>query len=131
MQQGLAETQLDKYLETGLYDMGFEITPRKLSTSKSYLGTISIDDDYRIQVIPPKERFKANDPLSQTDYIEWLTNYMKFYLIANLSNDEFNAFHIDIMGKCLSTQSDIVNLLNSLHAETILARIRGLQNGTI
>jgi len=118
--------QLEKYLNTGLFDQGFEIYPAKNKPSKNCFGLITFDDDYKIKVISPSIKYIAENPLSKKDYSIWLENYIKFYLIANLTNDELKNFYNEIKGEKINKESDIINFIIELKIETILEKIKSL-----
>lgn len=115
--------QLKKYLDTALFDKGFEIYPSKKQASKTYLGLVSIDDDYKIVVKNPKDKYKSQKGLSRQDYIRWLNNYIKFYLIANITNDELNNYYRE--HKCqISTPNDIVEFVSNLSIVEIINKVK-------
>jgi len=117
--------QLGKYLDTGLFDMGFEIHPSKTKPAADYLGLITFGADFRLEVIPPKEQYIVSQglSLSKTEYIDWLINYMKFYLLANLTNDELSEFYYELNNSRISSQADIIRFVAKMDVETLLNRI--------
>lgn len=119
--------QLEKYLNTGLFDQGFEIHPAKTKPSKEYFGLITLDADFKIKITLPESKYSTVNPLSKDEYITWLENYIKFYLIANLTNDELKSFHLDIKGEEINKESDLVNFIVGLNIETILEKIKSLK----
>ena len=118
--------QLEKYLGTGLFDKGFEIHPSKSSPAENYFGLITFDKDFKITVSSPNDRFVSKNPLSKEDYIKWLENYIKFYLIANFTNDELKEFYLNIRGSSLNKESDLVDFVLSIDIEKILIKIKQL-----
>lgn len=118
--------QLEKYLETGLFDKGFEIHPSKSSPAENHFGLITLNESFKIKIIFPKDRYLSKNPLSKADYIQWLENYIKFYLIANFTNDELKEFYLNIMGSSLNKESDLVNFVLSIDVEEILINIKQL-----
>lgn len=123
--------QLDKYLATHLFDEGFEIHPFKKETSSPYVGLVTIDDCMKLKVIIRMEVKKfTND--RQNDYFQWLTNYIKYYLIANLTNDEFNDFFLKKTKNPISSRESIVNFINGLEFDEILTEIsKVINNGSV
>jgi len=123
--------QLDKYLATHFFDEAYEIHPFKKMPSSSYVGLVTIDDEMMIKVILKKETRKfTND--QQRYYFSWLTNYVKYYLIANLTNDELNAFYRQNTGNAISSRESIIKFINGLDFEEILAEIkRVIADGSI
>lgn len=125
-ERAVAVNQLKKYLNTDLFDIGIEIHPNQTKPTTKYLGLITIDSNYKIALINPSEKYEAELPLSKDDYIKWLNNYMKFYLMANFSNDEFDAFYYETFRKHISSQRDIVTFVTSISITSILNKIRTL-----
>jgi hypothetical protein len=123
--------QLEKYLNTGLFDVGFEIHPSKAKPGADYFGLVTLDSSYKITVIPPNSKYIPQKILSKPKYIAWLTNYMKFYLLANFTNDELNQFYFETKGRHISSQSDIVDFVTSMDMDTILNKVKVLCNGIV
>lgn len=118
--------QLEKYLDTGLFDQGFEIHPAKVKSSKDYFGLISLNDDFGLTVTPPATTYTAKNPLSRNEYKIWLVNYIKFYLISNLTNDELKQFYFEFKNENINKESDLVNFVLALDMEVILNKIKSL-----
>jgi len=118
--------QLEKYLNTGLFDQGFEIHPAKMKPSKDFFGLITLDDNFRIKVTLPKSKYVANDVLSREEYVMWLGNYIKFYLISNLTNDELKRFYSETKGEEINKESDLVNFVLEIEIDNILEKIKSL-----
>lgn len=118
--------QLEKYLDTGLFDAGFEIHPSKAKPGSDYFGLVTLDSNQRIKVMPPKSKYIPRQVLSRTEYITWLINYMKFYLLANLTNDELNQFYIETNGRPLSSQADIIDFVTSMDISVLLDKVKVL-----
>lgn len=117
-------TQLLKYLATGLFDYGFEIHPSKTAPAQNFFGLLSLNEKFEIVFYPPKSEFKTEGGYSRDDYQEWLKNYMKFYLLANLTNDEFNEFFRSETGKQISGQKDIIDFACGISTSDIIAKIK-------
>jgi len=118
--------QLEKYLETGLFDKGFEIHPSKSSPAKDCFGLVTFDKDFKIIVSPPRNKYISNKTLSKKNYIQWLENYIKFYLIANFTNDELKEFYLNMTGSSLNKESDLVDFVLNIDIEKILIKIKEL-----
>ena len=119
-------TQLIKYLDTGLFDFGFEIHPAKTEPARKDFGLFSIDTDYQIVFNPPREQYVGHNTHSKSDYEHWLGNYMKFYLMANLTNDEFDTFFVERQGRKIGGQADIVMFVCGLSIEEVITKVKGL-----
>jgi len=118
--------QLNKYLKTGLFDEGYEIHPSKVKPAEKYFGLIYIDTDYKLRIIQPEAQFINNSKLSKNSYLEWLTNYMKFYLLANFTNDELDDLYHATTGSSISSQADIVDFGTKLGIDFLLNAIKDL-----
>lgn len=118
--------QLEKYLNTGLFDQGFEIHPAKAKPSKDYFGLISLDADFKIKITLPVTTYTAENPLSREEYTIWLGNYIKFYLISNFTNDELKQFYFELKSEEINKESDLVSFVLELETEAILEKIKSL-----
>ena len=123
--------QLDKYLKTGLYNEGFELHPSKLRASKSDFNLFTIDSSYKIQIIQRTSKTQFVDKKNQKEYQNWLLNYIKYYLIANLTNDEFNDFYLKVNKRKISSLADIINFVNNLSYKQIIEKIEEASNGSV
>jgi hypothetical protein len=118
--------QLEKYLNSGLFDQGFEIHPAKAMPSQNYFGLISLDFDFKIKKTLPAIKFEAENPLSRVDYTIWLSNYIKFYLISNFTNDEIKKFYLESNGESMNKESDLVSFILKLETKVILEKLNSL-----
>lgn len=122
--------QLDKYLKTKLFDEGLMISNKK-QEEVDYLGKLLINKNYRIKIIKPKTNISTKLQ-RQLKYKDWLRNYIKFYLIANLTNDEFNKFYKKRLNSKISNKEDIVKFIKIISVKDILNEInKVIKNGTI
>lgn len=116
--------QLSKYMNTGLFTEGYEIHPNKKMPTTDSFGLINIDSNYYINVKKPNIRydvpFSAYDP---EKYSEWLNNYFKFYLLANLTTDELGCFAQNQIGSVINNTSDLVTLVSNSSFATIYKQI--------
>jgi len=116
-------SQLEKYLDTGIFDFGIEINPSRSNASKEYFGLLTLDSNFNIVYKAPKDIYKSDGKFSKEKYIEWLNNYMKYYAVANLTNDEFQSYFFDTFGRPISSKQDISNFINNQSMSDILKRI--------
>lgn len=123
--------QLEKYLKTELYNEAFELHPSKCQASKPDFNLFTIDNSYKLKIIQRTSKTQFVDRKKQKEYQNWLLNYTKYYLIANLTNDEFNEFYLEINKKKISSLADIVTFVNNLSYEQILKKIKEVSNGII
>lgn len=129
----IMDTQIKKYLDTGLFDWGIELHPNKKLPTANDRGILTLSDDYLIKFIPPKENYISNNTkYSKLEYIKWLENYMKFYLISNLTNDEFNDLFQLKTGCPIDSQESLIRFVNMLSPKDILLYIENItKNGII
>lgn len=120
------EKQLNKYLASKLFNYGIEIHPSKLCASDASFGLLNINNASYLQYIEPTLENKLLDIKHQSEYKNWLKTYFKLYLIANLSNNEFQSFYKEIVGNSISTNSDISTFVSDLSFELILDKLKNL-----
>lgn len=118
--------QLEKYLNTGLFKAGYEMHPNKQAPTKSCFGMLNINDDYSVRVIPPSEEYSeyGDDILNLDDYIIWFENNLKFYIIANLNNEELKAFIENQKPKGKYNQQKIAEVVTKTNIDTIVNYIK-------
>lgn len=112
--------QLNKYLKTNLFDFGLEIHPFKKKASEDYLGIFTLNKEYEMTFIGPKAKYPTQNGFTKKKYEHWLNNYMKFYVLANLSNDEFNQYFMKVTNKSISSKKDIVQFVENQSMDQIL-----------
>jgi hypothetical protein len=121
--------QLLKYLDTGLFDFGFEIHPFKDKPAQNFFGLLSLDENFEIVFYPPEAEYVGAGEYSKETYQNWLTNYMKFYLLANFTNDEFNVLYQSKTGKQISSQKDIIDFVCGISTAEIITKLNEVING--
>ena len=121
------EKQLNKYLTSKLFNYGIEIHPSKNNASNNSFGLLNIDINYYLKYTKPKIKSNIIDVKFQSEYKKWLKTYVKLYLIANLSNSEFQSFYFEVAGSLISTKSDISTFVVNLSFETILDKLKVLK----
>lgn len=130
----IMDAQLRKYLDTGLFDWGLEIHPNKSAATDNDRGMFSLDNNLKISFTAADRQYdfsKCSTQLSKSEYITWLENYMKFYLIANFTNDELNAFYWQNTGENISDQYTLAEFVKGVSAKEIINQIEISENGTI
>lgn len=122
----IMKKQLEKYLNTGLYKYGIELHPDKKVASTPEFGLISFTEEHKILINVPEQYIEIeNEKYDKEEYYEWLSEYMKFYLIANLYNDELNDFYMSKMKRKMGSTSDIVELLRKCTLDEIIDAVMG------
>lgn len=118
----IMEKQIQKYVNTGFFDYAIEIHPSKIQSTKGGFGLLTLDKNNTIKFYPPTLKYSVN--ANQKKYVNWLENYMKYYLIANFNNDEFFNFISKFTDFKISTQDEIINIINSIKIDNILQEVK-------
>lgn len=118
-------SQLEKYLKTGLFYKGYEIHPDKSSATKNYYGMFNIDKNFKMTLKEPEQIYKSiNMGVNYLEYINWLTNYLKLYILSNFNNTELIDFINKIEPKCKYNQEKIIKVTNDLSIKEIISAIK-------
>ena len=75
--------QLERYILVHLCDKAYAVLYDERDLLTDHFGLICINDEYLLRVKEAKKPLKVNRQMQKADQI-WLTNYAKFYLLANL-----------------------------------------------
>lgn len=121
--------QLIKYLDSGLFNMGFEIHPSKEKPILDTFGLFGIDPlTYKIRFTPPSNSYTVKNKIySRKGYYEWLANYVKFHLIANFTNDELIEYYQKITKSANLNQAELVSFVCNLNTNELLIEILKLK----
>ncbi len=117
-------SQLMKYWDTGLYDEGYEIHPSKKQSTENKFGMIHIDDDYSIVVNMPETFPESKKTFDKKAYCNWLNIYMKLYLLANLTNDELNAFVYKVSSHPFTSYEQLISVIEKTSIEEIMNQFK-------
>lgn len=82
-------SQIKKYIDREIFDEAVEIIPHKKDISE-YAGLINFNEDGK--VVFNMLRKQKVDKFSQESYINWLIDYMKYYILASYTDEEFIFF---------------------------------------
>jgi len=110
--------QIKKYLKHGVFTKAYEIIPQKESP-EVIAGLFTFDDDGVIKIYEAPSLAQVI-PEKQKEYILWLGNYIKFFLIANLSNEELDDVYGKISKKKTRTVNELISFVNNLSLEEVL-----------
>lgn len=113
--------QIKKYVERGVFNRAYEIIPNKKSP-ETVAGLFTFDDQGVIKIYEAKIPATVI-PEKQLEYMGWLSNYIKYFLIANLLNEELDEFYNQRTGKRTRTIPELTAFINSLPLEEILEKI--------
>lgn len=117
--------QIQKYLGKRIFNKAYEIIPHK-DKSEVICGLITFSDAGEIVIFEGKEKPLVDNKV-QSAYFEWLGNYIKYFLLANLDNAEFNDFYKRKTGKEFPTGIDnLVAFVNTLEYSEIINQVLSL-----
>ena len=116
-----ADKQIQKYLSFQLFNKAYEIIPHK-PTPEVISGLITFDEDGYIRVMEAQQPAVVNQ-VKQREYLDWLNNYIKYFLIANLSNEELDEFYSRLTGRKSRSVNQLIAFVNGLDYEKIVARV--------
>ena len=87
-------SQLEKYLKTGVFYKGYEMHPEKRLATKDCFGLLNINDSYLVHVQEPATAYNncGKNLFDYDEYLSWYENNLKFYILANLTNEELKQF---------------------------------------
>lgn len=114
--------QLKKYLDTNLYKEGYELHPFKKKAGDERFGLLTFDKNLCVKLQFPQSMYVSIDQTfeySKLDYFNWLKNYMKYYLVANLTNDELNQLFETKFNNPVSSSNDIIKFINDYPIENL------------
>ena len=117
-----AAEQIQKYLSFSVFNKAYEIIPHK-TIPEVVSGLICFDDEGLIQVHEAKRPVTVSE-VRQTEYLSWLSNYIKYFLLANLSNDELDEWYGTQTGQVSRTVLQLIQFVNTLDYEQLLSQIQ-------
>jgi hypothetical protein len=82
----IAAPQIEKYIDTKIFSKAYEVIPCE-KEPETYAGLITVDAKGHLVVIESKEPLVFSKE-KQKAYLDWIEQYAKFYLLANLSTEE-------------------------------------------
>lgn len=121
-------SQLNKYLNTGLFNEGIEImTQKNKSTTRS---SFYLNENNEVVYEQKKDQCVV-DPHSQEIYYKWLKKYLSLYILSNLSNDEMFEFYHYKMNQKIEAGEDILKLVELSEPNLFILEILNfIENGS-
>ena len=119
--------QIEKYLESKIFNKAYEIIPHK-ETPEVRAGLLTFDSEGHIKVYEAKVPAEV-EPERQRKYLDWLRNYIKYFLIANISNEELDEIYSRYTKKGTRNISDLVNFINNFRFEEFIEILKNYING--
>lgn len=120
------DTQLKKYLNTGLFHKGYEMHPEKSEASHPYFGILSINSDYSLRVEEPSAPYTiiGDSQLDYDEYMKWYENNLKLYIISNLTNAELKTFVEGKKPRGNYSSRKIIDVITSASTEEIIDTVK-------
>ena len=119
--------QIKKYLQRGVFNRAYEIIPHKKSP-EVIAGLFTLDDDGGICLYEAKAPAQVV-PDKQEQYLKWLHNYIKYFLVANLYNEELDEFYSQRAGKRTRTIPELLEFVNTLHFDDLVDKLKSYLHG--
>jgi hypothetical protein len=114
--------QIRKYLGKKIFNRAYEIIPHK-NKPEVICGLITFNEVGDIVIYEAKET-PLVDKKVQTDYFEWLGNYIKYFLLANIDNSEFDRFYEKKTKREFPTGTEaLIQFVNNLEYQEIIKEI--------
>lgn len=120
--------QLEKYLNTTAFLKGYEMHPQKAAPTKDCFGMLHIGDDYSVRCEEPRTLYtNVGDIVFDFDeYMEWYQNNLKFYIIANFTNEELRNFIEERKPKGKYAQAKIIDVVRNTSMEEIIKGVKAV-----
>jgi hypothetical protein len=112
--------QIQKYIDTGLFNESIEIFP--FFDSESLNSSFYINE--KLNLIYNKKSRLTIDIEKQNLYLEWIKNYFKFYLLSNYSNDEFRLYFKSRTGYEFNENKKMLEFVNSISISQLLVDLK-------
>ena len=110
--------QVKKYLRCGVFNKAYEIIPHKESPEVT-AGLFTFDENGEIQVYEATSRAPVI-PAKQKEYISWIGDYIKYFLVANLYNEELDEIYGKATGNKTRTVGELISFINNTSLEEVL-----------
>lgn len=118
--------QLEKYLQTSLFQKGYEMHPARSTPAKENFGLLHIGEDFSVQVTEPLTSCATSENASPclAEYLAWYQNYLKFFLLANFSDEELYQFVQSEIPSGKFCQKKMIKAVVQVPMEKLIAQIR-------
>lgn len=117
--------QIKKYMDTGLFAMGFEIHPSKAMPSVTSLGMINIAEDYSINCMIPNHTYNTV-PYNYHNYMQWYQNNLKLFMLANFSAPELDNFLNTRCPNGYSSQEKLISTVQNTPLIEMIDVVKGV-----
>lgn len=119
--------QLQKYIDTGLFDEAIEIFPFFNSSSEN--SSFFIDSDLSLRY--ERKSVLNVDFAKQNSYLDWIKNYFKYYILSNFSNDEFRFYYKVVTGRDFNDNQLLTEFVHEVSINRLISDLKKyIQDGT-
>lgn len=116
----LTAPQIQKYTETKIFNKAYEVIPA-IKNAETYAGLFTVDKNGKIIIYKPKSKISFKQSIQQ-DYFNWISVYLKIYILANLETSELENM-IKKAGYDMSI-SGIVDFTKNIEFEKFLITVK-------
>jgi hypothetical protein len=119
--------QIQKYIDTGLFNESIEMFP--FYNSESTNSSFYIGKD--LKLVYTKKSILTINIKRQIDYLNWLKNYFKYYLLSNYTNDEFRFYYKKKTGSEFCENKNFLEFIDNITISQLLVDIKlNIEHGT-
>ena len=100
--------------------------PEKKKPTEDCFGILNIGEDYSINCREPLMKYleKGNSVFDFDEYMDWYINYLKFYIIANFTNDELKKFIEERKSSGNYNQLKIIEVIRNTSLQEIIENVK-------
>ena len=113
--------RLKKYLDTKLFDKSFTLYPddkKIVIYKKERKNLFYINENYNFAFLDIDNTISSNKE-EKSNYQKWFFNYLKFYLFANLTNDQLSSF-LEINRVKINEVDKFIEIICSMDIENLI-----------
>lgn len=113
--------RLKKYLDTKLFDKSFTLYPddkKIVIYKKERKNLFYINENYNFAFLDIDNTISSNKE-GKSNYQKWFFNYLKFYLFANLTNDQLSSF-LEINRVKINEVDKFIEIICSMDIENLI-----------
>lgn len=118
--------QIQKYINYKVFDNVIEIHNNNQIPEVDTSSLISVKED-NVFFIKSSYQNKV-DKTKQADFLKWFIGYCKLYLLSNFEFNEINLINNSLLGDDISSEKDLINLINEVHINDLLKLVLKQEN---
>ena len=120
------EKQIQKYLNYKVFDNVIEIHNNNQIPEVETSSLLSVKEN---NVFFKKSSFmNVVNKTKQDDFLKWFRGYCKLYLLSNFTFDEINQINKDLFVNDISSEQDLVNIINEIDINKLIKLILTKEN---